>query len=75
MYSCDKCNVKFKTYNGFWKHNKNKHNDKQKMLIPHTNINAHIVQTHTNTNNQNGLTKELVRNRFQLLILKHYRKN
>ncbi len=27
MYSCEKCNLKFKTYNGFWKHNKNKHND------------------------------------------------
>ncbi len=34
MYSCDKCNVKFKTYNGFWKHNKNKHNDPTKNVDP-----------------------------------------
>ena len=26
IYLCNKCNMKFKTYNGFWKHNKNKHN-------------------------------------------------
>lgn len=25
MYHCEKCNLEFKTYNGFWKHNKNKH--------------------------------------------------
>ena len=34
MYSCDKCGLNFKTYNGFWKHNKNKHNDPAKNIDP-----------------------------------------
>jgi hypothetical protein len=34
MYLCEKCNLNFKTYNGFWKHNKNKHNDSTKNSDP-----------------------------------------
>ena len=83
-YNCKSCNKLFKTYMGFWKHNKKYHKEKKRINQNHTMLCVNIVMLNQRVDKEYGDMSKNVKKLIQIqsvykfliwrIIFKYYKK-